>query len=173
MPRIHLIGERGELGGEAAELYDRIVESRGSMVRPFRVFLHAPHLARHIARLGHEVRFESALPGADRELAILAAGRRPRLRVRLGHPHRHRPPGRGPSRGSGTISTAGSRSSRRGRPPSWGWCSSWVPRPRFRKPPIRGPRRNSASTECSSSPCWWGYYTMLSYTMGAFDVCSL
>ena len=75
MARIELIEEKGGLDGEAAELYDWIVESRGSMVRPFGVFLHAPRLAGPIARLGHEVRFESVLAGDLRELAILAAGR--------------------------------------------------------------------------------------------------
>lgn len=75
MARIELIGGKSGLDGEAAELYDWIVESRGSMVRPFQVFMHSPRLAGPIARLGHEVRFESALAGDLRELAILAAGR--------------------------------------------------------------------------------------------------
>ena len=75
MPRIDLIEDPTELDAERAELYEWIVESRGQMVRPFRVLLHAPRPARHIARLGHAVRFESDLDGDMRELAILATGR--------------------------------------------------------------------------------------------------
>ena len=74
MGRIELIGRKDGLAPEQARLFDWIVESRGELVRPFQVLLHAPGQAEHIARLGHVVRFESSLDGADRELAILATG---------------------------------------------------------------------------------------------------
>ena len=75
MARIDLITRKDGLAPEQARLFDWIVESRGVLVRPFQVLLHAPEHAEHIARLGHVVRFESGLDGADRELAILATGR--------------------------------------------------------------------------------------------------
>ncbi|MCY4622500.1 MAG: carboxymuconolactone decarboxylase family protein [bacterium] len=75
MARVELIDRRDGLAPEQARLFDWIVESRGELVRPFQVLLHAPEQAEHIARLGHVVRFESGLVGADRELAILATGR--------------------------------------------------------------------------------------------------
>ncbi|MDE0169131.1 MAG: carboxymuconolactone decarboxylase family protein [bacterium] len=74
MARIDLIDGKDGLAPEQAELYDWIIESRGTLVRPFQVLLHAPRPAEHLARLGHVVRFESGLSGADRELAILATG---------------------------------------------------------------------------------------------------
>ena len=172
MPRIHLIGERGELDGEAAELYDRIVESRGSMVRPFRVFLHAPHLARHIARLGHEVRFESALPGADRELAILAAGR---------------------VHGCGYVWDTHIDIARREgvRPEALDHLDGGESELTPREVAVVGMVFELGSSSSVSEAAYTraaeelgvdgvlelsvlvGYYTMLSYTMGAFDVCSL
>lgn len=75
MARIDLIDRKDGLDPGQARLFDWIVGSRGELVRPFQVLLHAPEQAEHIARLGHVVRFESGLDGADRELAILATGR--------------------------------------------------------------------------------------------------
>ena len=75
MARIELIDRKDRLTPGQARLFDWIVESRGELVRPFQVLLHAPEQAEHLARLGHVVRFESGLDGADRELAILATGR--------------------------------------------------------------------------------------------------
>ena len=75
MPRIDLIEDPADLDAERSELYEWIVESRGQMVRPFQVLLHAPRPARHVAHLGHVVRFASGLDGDVRELAILATGR--------------------------------------------------------------------------------------------------
>ena len=74
MARIDLIASKEGLTSEQAGLYDWIVDSRGTLVRPFQVLLHMPRQAEHIARLGHVVRYESGLDGATRELAILATG---------------------------------------------------------------------------------------------------
>jgi 4-carboxymuconolactone decarboxylase len=73
--RIPLLTDREALDAEQAQVYDRVVESRGSLVRPFQVMLHSPAMARWVAEVGHAVRFESGLDGPDRELAILATAR--------------------------------------------------------------------------------------------------
>ena len=75
MARIDLIDGKEGLSPDQAALYDWIIESRGTLVRPFQVLLRAPRQAEHLAHLGHVVRFESGLDGAARELAILATGR--------------------------------------------------------------------------------------------------
>lgn len=75
MPRIPLITTRDGLDDETASVFDWVVESRGAMLRPFEVLLHAPRLAQPVAELGHVVRYESTLDAADRELCILATGR--------------------------------------------------------------------------------------------------
>lgn len=75
MDRIALITSRDDLAADARAAYDRIVESRGEIPRPFQVLLHAPEMAGRVAELGHVLRFESHLPDADRELVTLATGR--------------------------------------------------------------------------------------------------
>lgn len=75
MARIPLITDRDELDAEGRDAFDRIAESRGELLRPFEVLLHAPAAAARVAELGHVVRFESHLPDRDRELATLATGR--------------------------------------------------------------------------------------------------
>jgi 4-carboxymuconolactone decarboxylase len=75
MTRIPPISDPGGLDAEARLVYERIVESRGAIGRPFQVLLHAPRLAGAVAELGHAVRFESHLEPADRELVTLATGR--------------------------------------------------------------------------------------------------
>ena len=74
MSRIELITTAEGLDPATGEVYDWIVASRGKMVRPFEVLLHAPELARKVAELGHVVRYESSLPDELRELAILTVG---------------------------------------------------------------------------------------------------
>ncbi len=74
MARIPLITDRtGDLTAEQLETYDRVVESRGEMIRPFEVLLHAPAIARRTAELGAEVRFGSSLTDHDRELVIITS----------------------------------------------------------------------------------------------------
>ena len=74
-PRIPRIADRAALDDEARAVYDRIVESRGSLLRPFEILLYAPAMAGCIGELGHVVRSESGLADRDRELATLATGR--------------------------------------------------------------------------------------------------
>lgn len=66
---------REDLDPEARAVYDRIAATRGAARGPYGVLLHHPALADRVAALGELLRFHSTLPGADRELAILAAGR--------------------------------------------------------------------------------------------------
>ena len=56
-------------------IFDRIADTRGGTRGPYAVLLHHPALADRVAALGEQLRFRSGLAGADRELAILAAGR--------------------------------------------------------------------------------------------------
>ena len=53
MARIEVIDRKDGLAPGQARLFDWIVESRGELVRPFQVLLHAPEQAEHLARLGH------------------------------------------------------------------------------------------------------------------------
>jgi 4-carboxymuconolactone decarboxylase len=66
---------RDQLDPEVRGLYDRIAETRGATRGPYVVLLHHPVLCERVAALGELLRFHSILPGADRELAILTAGR--------------------------------------------------------------------------------------------------
>lgn len=75
MARVPLITERSGLSPEQVETFDRIVSSRGAMIRPFQVLMHTPEIAGRVAELGHVIRFESGIAAADRELAIITAGR--------------------------------------------------------------------------------------------------
>jgi 4-carboxymuconolactone decarboxylase len=76
MARVHLITDRDDdLSPEQIETFDWVVESRGSMIRPFEVLLHIPQVARRVAELGAKIRFDSSLLDHDRELVILTAAR--------------------------------------------------------------------------------------------------
>ena len=66
---------RDELEPATRALYDRIAATRGGLRGPYGVLLHHPALCERVAALGEQLRFRSVLSGADRELAILAAGR--------------------------------------------------------------------------------------------------
>jgi 4-carboxymuconolactone decarboxylase len=56
-------------------VYDRVARTRGATRGPYVVLLHHPALCDRVAALGEQLRFHSTLSGADRELAILTAGR--------------------------------------------------------------------------------------------------
>ena len=66
---------REALDAEGQAVYDEVLGSRGKIIGPFLVLLNAPRLAVHVSRLGHQLRFEGALPDPDRELAIIATAR--------------------------------------------------------------------------------------------------
>jgi 4-carboxymuconolactone decarboxylase len=67
--------KREELDPEAQAVWDRVKESRGSVRGPTAFLLHHPVLADRVSELGAQLRFRGLLADADRELAILSAGR--------------------------------------------------------------------------------------------------
>jgi len=73
MARIELLTSTEGLNDVQREIFEWVVESRGKMIRPYEVLLHAPGLARPAAELGHQIRYEGQLSDHDRELAIITA----------------------------------------------------------------------------------------------------
>lgn len=74
MARIELLTERDQLHSDAQrELFDRIVASRGEMIRPYQVLAHAPAVAGVIGEVGAAIRFAGSLSDHDRELVIITA----------------------------------------------------------------------------------------------------
>jgi len=73
--RIPLITTPEELDAGGRLVFERIVESRGAILRPFEVLLHSPAMADKVAELGGVIRSASHLADADRELVTLATGR--------------------------------------------------------------------------------------------------
>lgn len=69
--RLPLLADRATLSESQQAVFDWIVESRGTMIRPYEVLLHLPEMARPAAELGHQIRYEGALSDHDRELAII------------------------------------------------------------------------------------------------------
>jgi 4-carboxymuconolactone decarboxylase len=66
---------REELSPEDQAAWDRIAGSRGTVRGPFGLMIHNPPIADRVAELGAQLRFRSTLSGAEKELAILTAGR--------------------------------------------------------------------------------------------------
>jgi 4-carboxymuconolactone decarboxylase len=75
MARVPLIATKDQLASEHHAAWDLIAQSRGQVAGPFGVLLHSPEVAKRAAHLGAYLRFESALSGEQRELAILATAR--------------------------------------------------------------------------------------------------
>jgi 4-carboxymuconolactone decarboxylase len=73
--RISLITARDGVDEDGRDTWDWILESRGSVTRPFQILLHRPPVARAIAELGAQIRFGSSLSDRDRELLIVATAR--------------------------------------------------------------------------------------------------
>lgn len=63
------------LDPDSQAVWDRVTGSCGSVRGPMALLMHNPPLADRVAELGSQLRFRGVLSGADRELAILAAGR--------------------------------------------------------------------------------------------------
>lgn len=66
---------RDDVDAEAQGIWDEVVGSRGSMRGPMHLLMHHPVISGRVAALGAQLRFNGILSGADRELAILTAGR--------------------------------------------------------------------------------------------------
>ena len=73
--RVPYLTDRDEVPEPGREQYDSIAESRGGVRGPFAVLLNSPEIAGRIGHLGAYVRYESGLPDAVRELAILTTAR--------------------------------------------------------------------------------------------------
>lgn len=75
MARLPLISERSEeLSSEQLALFDHVVGSRGKMIRPYEVLIHAPGVGMPMSELGEQIRYHSSLSDHDRELVIMTAG---------------------------------------------------------------------------------------------------
>ena len=75
-PRIPLPGPEA-LNAAQRRVYDNVVSGRrGTLVGPLRAALHNPELAERWHRLGEILRFDTVLPPALNELAILITARR-------------------------------------------------------------------------------------------------
>ena len=53
---------------------DSLFDERGGLAGPFNAWVHRPDLGIVVQRLGERLRFHGSLPGAAREIAILAVG---------------------------------------------------------------------------------------------------
>jgi len=73
--RVPIVSEREQLPEDQRHHFDHIMETRGHVGGPFGPLLNSPELGGQVARLGTYVRYESVLPGPDRELAIITTGR--------------------------------------------------------------------------------------------------
>ena len=68
--------EPHEMTPEQRRVHDEIANGpRGGVRGPFRVLVRSPGLADHVQKAGAYLRYESALPGKLRELAILVVAR--------------------------------------------------------------------------------------------------
>lgn len=66
----------GTLSGRQKEVYDNIANGpRGGVRGPFLALLQCPDIADYVQGLGAHIRFEGALPGPLREMAILMTAR--------------------------------------------------------------------------------------------------
>ena len=75
MARVPQITSKDQVAPDKQHIFEAIAGSRGSVSGPFSVLLHSPEIAGRVAHLGAYIRFDSTLPGAERELAICTAAR--------------------------------------------------------------------------------------------------
>jgi 4-carboxymuconolactone decarboxylase len=87
MPRIPL-PSADEMTLDQRAVYDEVVSGpRGRLVGPLRAVIHSPDLASRWSKLGEFLRYNTCLPRALSELAILVTGRRWNSQVEF-HIHR-------------------------------------------------------------------------------------
>src|SRR3970282_115890 len=72
MPRLPEILERDALPEDKREAFDYLLKTRGGVRLPFSPLLHSPDVTQRVAHVGTYIRFESALPAKDRELAAFS-----------------------------------------------------------------------------------------------------
>ena len=75
MARIAGVTSREGLTPAQAEAWDELMASRGHVVGPFTMLLHAPAVCKEVGRLGALVRFAGGLPKPLLEVAILTTAR--------------------------------------------------------------------------------------------------
>ncbi len=75
MPRLPEVLDRNALPEDKRHIHDYLAETRGAVRLPFSAFLNSPELTHRIAHVGSYIRFDSTLPDATRELAILSTAR--------------------------------------------------------------------------------------------------
>jgi 4-carboxymuconolactone decarboxylase len=73
VPRFKEILDRDALPEDKRHIHDYLQQTRGAVKLPFSAMLTRPELAYRVAHVGSFIRFESSLPDAVRELAILTA----------------------------------------------------------------------------------------------------
>ncbi|HEY7063126.1 MAG TPA: carboxymuconolactone decarboxylase family protein [Chloroflexota bacterium] len=67
--------EREDLAPNDQAIWDRIAANRHGVGGPYGVLIHVPELADHFRAVEDYMRFDSALPEADREIVIMAVAR--------------------------------------------------------------------------------------------------
>jgi 4-carboxymuconolactone decarboxylase len=75
MARLPPITSKDQVAADHRTVFDAIVQSRGAVQGPFRMFLHSPELAGRVAHLGAYVRFEGSLDMRVRVLAAMTVAR--------------------------------------------------------------------------------------------------
>lgn len=74
-PRRLPVPRKQELSAGEQAIWEKIDQTRGGVWGPYTALMHKPELARRVAAVGELLRFDSKLPGRERELAILTAAR--------------------------------------------------------------------------------------------------
>jgi 4-carboxymuconolactone decarboxylase len=74
MPKVPKL-QRDQCTPEQQRVFDIIKRCRPGVGGPFQPLMYNPALAEHVAVLGEHLRFHGALPGADRELAVMTLAR--------------------------------------------------------------------------------------------------
>ena len=74
MSRVAQLSE-AELNVAQKSIFDAIIQSRGSISGPFRIWLHSPEFAQRAQSLGEFARYKTSLKARQSELAILLTAR--------------------------------------------------------------------------------------------------
>ncbi|MBI4307895.1 MAG: carboxymuconolactone decarboxylase family protein [Chloroflexi bacterium] len=74
MPRVAYVTP-DNLPPDKRHLFDEIAKGRGFVPKPFQLLLHSPGACAQLSALGQYIAFNSVLPPAVRELAVLAVSR--------------------------------------------------------------------------------------------------
>ena len=162
--------KREALDADSQAVWDRVAGSRGSVRGPMALLMHNSPLADRVAELGARLRFQGTLSGADRELAILTAGREVEATYEWAA---HEPLGRDEgvsseaievlrTRGRPTASASARRSSSTPSGPFTASTSS-----RTRRTP--GPKQRSGSLDWSRSWCWPATTACIGYVLNVFE----